>query len=74
MLFSPWLPPASAVEVIESVPSVCVCVPVCPSVTYGLWVSIHHGKGTFGAKELYNTGHGGASTLRRFHCLLADTL
>ncbi len=66
-----YLVPASAVEVIESVPSFCLCVCMCPSVSLRsqcqtVCVDPSWQK-DFGAKELYNMGRGGASMLRHFH-------
>ncbi len=73
------LPPASAVEVIESVPSfsVCVCLSVCLSVcehSHGQTVSIHHGNRTYG--QIMNVCyvcvcvcvHHGKRTIVQKHC------
>ncbi len=61
-----FLPPASAVEVIELVPSVCLSV-LQHSHDWPVRVSIHHGKRTLGRRNFTTQGAGGASTLRCYY-------
>ena len=62
--YSVFLPPASAVEVIESEPCVCVCVSVCLSVCtllpkpFNLWSQSWRHITNFGAKGLENVRRG----------------
>ncbi len=75
-LFAMWhyfLPPASAVEVIESVPcfrlsvSLSFRLSVCAWRHYVLW---HHKMMSVGRKDYKMHVAGGASTLGRFHSLI----
>ena len=62
-----FLPPASAVEVIELVPSVCVFVCLCVFVLVS--VSIMP-KGLSAKVTVHEGNAGGKSTLRHFHYML----
>ena len=64
------LPPASAVEVIESEPRVCVCVCVCVCACVDI-VSIM-AKWLSGERTVHEGNAGGKSTLRRFHFMFIN--
>ena len=67
------LPPASVVEVIESVRCVSVCNSALSQLncnrirSIGLCVSIYHAKRTLGQRNFTTWFAGGVSTLRHFH-------
>ncbi len=66
------LPPASAVEVIESEPCVCLCFRTLTVEPFDLWpwflcLSMQNKKRTFGKRTVQWGNAGGTWTLRRFH-------
>ncbi len=76
-----FLPPTSAVEVIELVPSVCVCVSALMTEPLDLWTQYSVAvfldpswQKDFGAKELYNTGRRRCVNAQAFSLVVFCTL